>query len=102
MKTIREWFEGLPDPFREQALSEAHLIRHHWNADTMAQALHWAFLDHPQRTIDYWRVIVLMLDSQQALRDALPFVLADKGSPVASKALATRIRALLNEQKEGE
>lgn len=61
MKTIKEWINELPEPYRSQALKYETI---YWNSKSMTKksALTVAFLwDDTNESFDYWEKLYLSL-----------------------------------------
>lgn len=86
-KTIREWFEELPEPYRTQALKNASVDKLGEESESLAKALFIAFVWMETREgLDYWDVLWLRAVTGESF----------EGTP----DLATLVRAFLAAKDE--
>jgi len=71
MKTIKQWLNTMPQPFRGQAKKNAYSFLLHLHVDSLEKALSSFIWDLSIEGHDYWEAVSIMLSSEKVVNDLL-------------------------------
>jgi hypothetical protein len=71
MKTIKQWLNTMPQPFKKQAKKNAYSFLLHLHVDSLEKAISSFIWDLSPEGHDYWEGVVVMLNANKLVDDLL-------------------------------